>query len=171
MTAAVLALLGWLIGELAAPAPREKFVSSTFEFELPKGWHCQEEGTETVCQVGSPPISAICILTRKYRGPNDTVEAYGKYLSAPKEIKDKGGTLLRSEVRHVERKQIGGYLWVSAVHYQSELPGYVTEYYATLTSHIAVLVTFSVHQSYTRKYQKDFATMISSLKVYQGALR
>lgn len=168
LTAAVLASLGWLIGKLVAPAPPEKFVSSIFEFELPKGWHCQAEGTETVCHVGDPPVSAICVLAMKYRGPGDTFDAYLKHLSTPKQNKDTDGTLLPSEVQRVERRQIGGYRWVSALHYQSEIPRYFTEYYGTLTSHIAILVTFSVHRDHTNEHRKEFESMISSLKVYQG---
>jgi hypothetical protein len=167
LTTAVLGAVGWLVGKFAVPSPPEKFVSSIFEFQLPKGWRCEQQGTETVCVVGEQPYSAMCILAMKYRGPNDTFEAYREYLSTPREIEDREGEPLKSEVHRVEHRQIGGYWWVNGVHYQSEVPNYLTEYYATLTSHVAILVTFSVHLGHMDEHNKEFGALISSLKVHQ----
>jgi hypothetical protein len=166
--AVILALLGWGIAQLLAPPPLERFVSSVFEFQLPRGWQCKAEGGETVCNYGEkPPHSAMCVLAMKYRGAQDTFAAYTDYLSKPREFNDAHGVTVRSEVRRVGTREIAGRRWIVALHYQSEVPGFFTEYLATLTSHIAILVTFSASERSMDQHRKEFETMMSSLKVYE----
>lgn len=107
----------------------------------------------------------------KYRGSDDTFEAYRAHLLRPRNTRSADGTIVQSEVRRVDTRRVAGYDWVSALHYQSEVPGYFTEYYATVTSHVAILVTFSAHRDHVERHRKEFDTMISSLKVHQGGGR
>jgi hypothetical protein len=167
-SAVVLTLLAWGIARLLAPAPLERFVSSVFEFQLPRGWQCQGEGAETVCNYGEkPPHSAICVLAMKYRGPQDTLAMYTEHLSQSRDFTDVDGVAVHSEVKRVGTKEIGGRKWLAALHYQSELRGFFTEYLATFTSQIAILVTFSASERTIDQHQKEFETMISSLKVHE----
>ncbi|TAK91195.1 MAG: hypothetical protein EPO06_05425 [Burkholderiaceae bacterium] len=167
LTAAMLSAAGSLVAWYAAPPPPERFISSVFEFDLPKDWTCIREGTETICRSDSSPKSAVCILTMKYRGPNDTPEAYTKHLSTPKESKSRDGSLVKSEVVRVGNRQIKGYTWITGLHFQSEVTNYFTEYLAVVTSHVAVLITFSAHKDSVEKHRMEFETMISTLRVHQ----
>jgi len=150
--------------------PSDKFVASFFEFTLPKGWSCALEGTEYVCSVGPAPHAAIVILAMKYRNSNDSRAKYIEHLKQPQEITDKDGKVLHSEVRFVEEQQIAGYNWIVSLHYQSELPNFYTQYMATVTSHVGVLITFSAHKDAYDRYTVEFDGMMQSLVVYQGQL-
>jgi hypothetical protein len=156
----------WL---LRKPSP-ERFQSSFFEFDLPVGWVCKREGTEHVCSHGAPPFASILILTMKYRGENDTAAAYRQHLSNPKARNAKSGHQLNSTVIEVRQQHLAGHSWIVARHLNSEIENYYTDYYASLTSHIAVLVTFSAHKERHRDFQSDFDTMINSLKIYQSGV-
>ena len=167
LTVAALSAAGALVARYAAPPPPERFVSSVFEFDLPKDWKCIREGTDTVCRSDGSPKSAVCILTMKYRGPNDTPEAYTKHLSLPRQSKSGDGNIVKSEVVRVGRRWIKGYTWTTGLHFQSEVTNYFTEYLAVVTSHVAVLVTFSAHKDFLEKHRAEFETMMSTLRVHQ----
>ena len=159
--------LGWGLAKWLVDPPPERYKSSVFEFELPKGWACQQEGTESVCRKGQPPSAAVCILTMKYRGPQDGLATYRAHLSAPQPLKHSDGQVVPSTIVSVDAARIGGRDWIVGRHLGSEVENYFTDYYAGLTSHVAILVTFSVHQRHVAEYEKDIRRMVKSLKVYQ----
>ena len=53
------------------------------------------------------------------------------------------------------------------MHIGSEIQYYSTYYLATVTSHVGILVTMSVHQSSVDKFTGEFTDMMSSLRTYQ----
>lgn len=155
----------WFARWLAGPAP-ERFRSAMFEFELAPGWQCHLEGTESVCRRGAPPYAAIVILAMKERGPMDTVEQYRTHLATPQQRSWDGQTW-NSTVLSVEQRRIGGREWIVGRHLGSEIKNYYTDYYAALTSHKALLVTFSVHRTAMADEQPEFRRMVESLLVFQ----
>ena len=162
-----LAGAGWLAARLLASPPAKKFESSFLSFELPPGWTCSRSGTETVCETQKLHNDAIVILAVKYRGPQDTLANYEDHLKSPQSnARDKS---LQSEVKFVNRRRISGQDWVEGLHFQSEVANYYTHYFATVTSHIGVLATFSVHKDFYEARLPEVTRMISSLVIYQGA--
>src|SRR5262249_38685190 len=141
---AVLGGIAWLITAVVVSPAREKFVSSTFDFELPEGWGCDEEGSETVCTAGPAPHDAIVILARKMRGPADTLAGYEEHLAGLTQSAQAEGRANGGEVGRVRRRTIGKHEWVESLQLGSEVSGYLTRYLATVTSHIGVLVTVSM---------------------------
>jgi hypothetical protein len=167
---AALTMLGggaWLAARALVGPPAERMRTSVFEFELAPGWACVREGTEHVCRKGSASREAVAIMTMKERGPTDTVGQYLEHLSTPQTVTDRQGRRWSSRVIRVQRLRLGGREWIVGRHHESEVRGYTTDYYAALTSHKAILVTFSVHQDHVEAFAPEFARMVASLKVFQ----
>jgi hypothetical protein len=155
-----------LVSLLTNP-PLDRFRSSSFEFSLAKGWSCATEETEFVCsQKGSREKTTIIVIAQKYRGPDDNDAAYTAHLRQPRTY-DTGRKQMTSEVRYIKHSQIGRFTWVDSLHYQSEVPNYLTRYLATTTSHLGILVTFSVYKDDYHSTVREFESMIASLKVHQ----
>lgn len=157
----------WLAARPIVGTPAERLRTAAFEFELPAGWVCQREETEHVCKKGAPPHAAIVIMTMKERGPTDTLAKYRQHLSAPQAASDPSGRTWTSEVLEVGEQRLGGHDWVIGRHLGSEIRNYHTDYYAALTSHKAILLTFSAHTSAREQAAKEFARMLQTLKVFQ----
>jgi hypothetical protein len=156
----------WLVARLIVDDIPGRFRSNVFEFELPAGWTCVKEATESVCHKGKVPYAAVVILTMKERGPSDTMQRYVSHLSQA-QGRSSGKDSWTSTVLGVETRRLGGHEWVIGRHFGSEIRNYYTDYYAALTSHKAILVTFSVHKSAQSAAQSEFSQMINTLKVYQ----
>ena len=168
---ATLVLLGggaWLTARPIVGTPAERMRTSVFEFELAPGWSCVREGTEHVCRKATAAREAVAILTMKERGPSDTHARYKEHLSTPQQVEDQAGEKRTSQVIAVELRHLGGRNWVFGRHLGSEVRNYYTDYYATLTSHKAILLTFSVHRSSVDAFEPEFARMVESLKVFQN---
>jgi hypothetical protein len=166
-TLALVAGVAWLVSATLISPPREKFVSSTFDFELPEGWGCDEEGGETVCTIGRPPHDAIVILARKMRGPMDTLDGYAQHLEELSKTSRAADDPAGGPVREVHRTRIGEHEWVESVQHGSEVAGYLTRYLATVTSHIGVLLTVSVRADQEERHRPDVAVMVGSLVIHE----
>ena len=172
LTALVLTLLVlggvYWAARLIVATPRDRFLTSYFEFDLAPGWSCELDGTEYVCvPAGKPPFPVIAIIAMKERNDKDRLEEYEAHLRAPQPITMKNGETKLSEMREVKRITLGGKQWVESLHAGSELPGYLTYYLATTTSALGILVTMSVHKDSADKYTRQLNDMMSSLTVYQ----
>ncbi len=157
----------WLAASQLVGKPPERLRTSVFEFALVPGWSCVREGTEQVCRKATASKEAIAIMTMKERGPSDTLERYRQHLSTPQQQRDKNGTQWTSDVISVEQRRLGGRDWIVGRHLGSEVRNYYTDYYAALTSHKAILVTFSVHRSAVQAFEPEFRRMVDTLKVFQ----
>ena len=71
---------------ISTMAYSKSFTSEFLEFQLPRGWECQLEGSEWVCQssVDQKKKEAIIILAAKKRGPQDELDKYEAYLKKSK---------------------------------------------------------------------------------------
>lgn len=145
----------------------EVFQNSYIQFELPNRWKCDIEGTEWVCRslLKDQSKEAIIVFTAKEVGPSDSLDAYEAHLKQPKKIPSKDGKPTESQIKSLQRKQINGHIWVDSMHLGSEIPQYYTRYLATTKDRLAILVTFSAHQSHFTKYSADILKAVQSLKV------
>jgi len=143
------------------------FSNAYVSFELPDRWECHLEGTEWVCnsQLKGNSREAIIVLTAKEVDPKDTFEAYETHLKIARTVPGPKSQPLKSEVKHVRRRQIAGHEWVDAMHLSSEIPGYYTRYLASIKDRLAILVTFSGHQKHFTKYSNDYFRAVESLRV------
>ena len=146
------------------------FTSEFLEFQLPRGWECQLEGSEWVCQssVDDKKKEAIIILAAKKRGPQDELSKYESYLKRAKSFALPGGKTQVSEVVYVKQKMIQtqNHPWVDAEHLASEVPGFYTRYLATVKGGLGVAITFSVAKDVRADYKDLFDSVVETLKVF-----
>ena len=172
VTVTLLSGAGVLIAYLVVPKPPTYFRTTYFEFAVPPGWNCEPEGATTVCDPqGPPPHDAIIVFAGKLRDNNDTRDDYFERLKKPVTRNDAAGKKYQSEVLRCEKKAIGEYRWVDALHLGSEIPQYYTRYLATTTAQIGMLFTFSAHRSTVEKRTKQFQAAVESLRIYQTPSR
>lgn len=158
---------------LALPTEAAVFRNSYISFELPDHWQCNPDGTEWICRSASKSETkeAIIILTGKEAGPQDTMPYFTERLRRPRTIEGKGGATLTSQIQYTKPVNINNRTWIDSLHIASELPAFYTRYVVTAEKDdVAVLVTFSCHQSVYTKYVSDFFSAINSLRVIKGPL-
>lgn len=68
--------------------------------------------------------------------------------------------LAPSTVEFVKRETIGERTWVHGRQFESEVPNYYTDYFATVDDEIAILVTFS---AYRQSFQTAFERFCPSI--------
>lgn len=143
------------------------FTSQFTEFELPNGWECALEGSEWVCQSENKERKkeAIIILAAKFRGEQDTLDAYQAYLKEAKTFQLPGGKSQVSEPKSITVRRINNHQWVDALHLASEVPGFYTRYTATVKDNLGIAVTFSVAKDHYDTYRDIFEKIIATLKV------
>lgn len=167
-TLGALAAAAWAIVALTTEPPRERYMASMYEFELPQGWHCMSEGTEQICRHGNkPPYAAIAIVTAKYRNAQDTLAAYEQHLSQSLTNQTPSGKRTVSKMIYVKRRWINSREWVEGLHLGSEVANYYTYYLAAVTSHVGVLVTFSVHKRSRTRLEPELEIMMQTLRIHQ----
>lgn len=142
------------------------FRSSYVEFDLPDEWTCELETTAWVCTDDKEgrQKSALIVLAAKVKGPDDRLDSYEDHLAATRPVTDGRGNQLgrSSRVDFVRRDVIGDRTWIRARHYESELAGYFTEYLASTTDTLAILITFSAYEEYfDRSFDRFFPAILS----------
>lgn len=162
--------LGFAIAWILVSPPADFFRARYFEFALPRGWHCDIKGSETVCEPpGDPPHNAIIILAAKERNITDGRDDYLEYLKNNKTWTYQGDEEpVTSEVVYYQKANIGGYEWIDALHRNSEVKGYYTRYLVTVTSHLGLAVTFSAHSEWFQSWNREFEASIATLRIYQS---
>ncbi|WP_049976046.1 hypothetical protein [Azospirillum sp. B506] len=160
------------VGLASTAGHTARFVNSFIAFEAPSGWTCSLEGPEDVAawvcvdaaQAGTR--DAIIVLTAKHRGDGDRLDLYQDHLSTPRAVSDSEGrpTGRMSRVKFVREDIIADHSWVHGRHYESEVPGYVTDYFATVKNDIAIVVTFSAHQSVFDLYYARFYPSMATIE-------
>ena len=157
-----------LILGFSLTANAKRFTSQFCEFELPPGWECALEGTEWVCQSTNEQRKkeAIIILAAKERGPQDSMMEYEAYLKKNKTFMLPGGKTQVSEPKDIKLREVNGQNWVDALHLASEVPGFYTQYLATVKETLGIAVTFSVGKDFYDSYRGVFENIISTMRVF-----
>lgn len=170
MTIIILSAAGYSLSRFFISPPAEYFRASYFEFAPPQGWHCDREGSETICEPpGIPPHDAIIIFAAKIRNEKDARNEYYNYLGKSKTWSYPGeDKTTTSEVVYFKKIQIGDYEWVDALHRNSEVVNFNTRYLATVTSHLGLVVSFTARQSRFEYFTEEFEASINTLRIYQS---
>lgn len=150
-------------------AEAAKYSNAFTAFELPAGWACNQEGAEFVCQNTNElkKKDTIIVLAAKTATPQDTLDAYRLYLKSPKTWTGPQGKSVKSEPRSDKTVNVGGTMWIDALHMESEIPGFYTRYLATVKHDIGVLVTLSVASAKYKEYLTDFDAIAQSIQVFK----
>ncbi|RVU18479.1 hypothetical protein [Methylobacterium oryzihabitans] len=152
-----------LLVALPCSAGAVEFQNSYLRFELPAGWTCELEKTEFVCNpphVEGQPVGAIMVLAAKIPGPDDGLGTYRRHLET------RGAELGRHGiVKAPSYTTIGDALWVDATLRGAEISGYLTRYLATVKHGLAILYTFSAHETVRSEVQGAALLAVSTLQV------
>lgn len=145
----------------------KKFSNSYLEFDIPEDWHCKSEGGQYVCQPINPDKrkEAIVVMASKYQGPEDTLKKYEDRLNKSKKIKDLKGKEYTNTIKYTKYTPIEAVPWVDSLHQDSEVPGFLTRYLATVYEGVGIAVTFSAHTSKYDDYKPTFFQMVKTLKI------
>lgn len=133
-----------------------------------ESWRCKLEQTEFVCRSEDLQESkeAVIILTAKEKGPTDSFPIYTEHLTKPIMAPAKNGGSMMSSVTIAPREVfINDQKWLDSLHINSEVQNYYTRYLATIKDQIAILVTFTAHNSKYQKHASHFAETVKSLRV------
>ncbi len=144
------------------------FKNAYISFEMLDTWKCKLEQTEFVCRSEDPQEAkeAVIILTAKEKGPTDSFPIYFEHLNKPIHAPTKGGAPLSSTVTIAPREVlINDQKWLDSLHINSEVQNYYTRYLATIKDQIAVLITFTAHNTKYQKHAAHFAETVKSLRV------
>jgi len=162
----IIVLLAVSIVPITATA-KKKYVTSFVEFDLPDTWQCSQEGGQHVCQPINPDQrkEAIIVMASKYKGPEDDLKQYQARLEQKRKIKDLKGKEYESKKQYLRSSFIQGTMWMDSQHEDSEVPGFVTRYLATVAKGLGMVLTFSAHKSKFNSYTADFYTIVNSIRV------
>lgn len=145
----------------------KKFSNSYLEFDIPDDWHCKAEGGQYVCQPINPEKrkEAIVVMASKYQGPEDTLKKYEERLNKNKKIKDLKGKDYSNTIKYTKYTPIEAVPWVDSLHQDSEVPGFLTRYLATIYEGVGIAITFSAHTSKYDQYKPTFFQMVKTLRI------
>jgi len=152
----------------SVPSQARTFKNAYISFEMLDTWRCKLEQTEFVCRAEDPQEAkeAVIILTAKEKGPTDSFPIYTDHLIKPITAPSRGGGTMTSTVTIAPREvMINDQKWIDSLHINSEVQNYYTRYLATIKDQIAILVTFTAHNSKYQKHSGHFADTVKSLRV------
>lgn len=144
------------------------FKNAYISFEMLDSWKCKLEQTEFVCRSEDPQEAkeAVIIFTAKEKGPTDSFPIYFEHLNKPITAPAKNGATLTSTITIAPREVlINDQKWLDSLHVNSEVQNYYTRYLPTIKDQIAVLITFTAHNSKYQKHATHFAETVKSLRV------
>lgn len=144
------------------------FKNAYISFEMLDSWKCKLEQTEFVCRSEDPQEAkeAVIIFTAKEKGPTDSFPIYFEHLNKPISAPSKTGAALTSTITIAPREVlINDQKWLDSLHVNSEIQNYYTRYLPTIKDQIAVLITFTAHNSKYQKHAGHFAETVKSLRV------
>ena len=162
----VVVLLAVSIIPVTASA-KKKYVTSFVEFDHPDTWQCSQEGGQHVCQPINPDQrkEAIIVMASKYKGPDDELKQYQARLEQKRKVKDLKGKEYESKKQYLRSTFIQGTMWLDSQHEDSEVPGFVTRYLATVAKGLGMVLTFSAHKAKFNSYTADFYSIVNSIRV------
>jgi hypothetical protein len=161
-------LLSTFFGLTLNTAEARTFKNAYISFEMLDSWKCKLEQTEFVCRSEDPQEAkeAVIIFTAKEKGPTDSFPIYFAHLNKPISAPAKTGATLTSSVTIAPREVlVNDQKWLDSLHINSEVQNYYTRYLATIKDQIAVLITFTAHNSKYQKHASHFAETVKSLRV------
>lgn len=147
------------------------FETRYVSFQEPEGWKCENIERTYYCQATKDPErKESLVMTLGVQATEwDSLDAYEKFLKVPKTITEEDGkTPITSKVIYARKRNLNGTVWVDALHFQSELPGFWARYLATVNSPVSILVTYIVSDEYYNQISPQFERMVTSLKVNTG---
>lgn len=161
---ALLAVVTLASQALAALPPAHE---RALPFTAPAGWNCTENRQDWVCTQPSAEgkLEALLVFSaQSTQGAQsaDSLEALLTELQAPRH-QNTANPELFSKPEFAKKVSLNGKTWIHARHFESEIPGFTTEYFATLAQGRAVRVTLSARKESFAKIQPELQRLVEKL--------
>lgn len=158
-------IFGFLALILAAPLSFGKGIETPYlDVTVPENYECTSETGRHVCQPSGKTKDSILSMVFKRSGPQDTVSQYSEFIKRPMSRVSPSGPPALSTVSFVRTIKIDGLEWVEAKHSESEVPNYMTYYWATVRPPVAMVVTYSVEKSREASRMQELTAIRDSLR-------
>ena len=144
------------------------FETSYLNLQLPKSWSCTESGNqEWLCRSKENQAlrRGFISLKAKLRGTGDTPEKYYQSLSRPISKQQSKTNFLLSRVINISKKTIKNQNWIEALHQDSEVKNYFTQYLITTKGDLAILAQFNWHKDAAYPFPQIYKNIIKTLEL------
>ncbi len=150
------------IGLISSRAQAETY--GPVSFMLPPNWECTLEKSSDVCVNEAERSSIALVVTYKMKTADDSIEFYKKQLGVPRPVKTGNGTIM-SQLKFIHEIQLNGQTWLEALHHNSEIRGFYTDYLVTVAGPYAVLISVTVSDALYPSELNALKPTIESLKI------
>ncbi len=140
-------------------------------FEVKSPWFCSLEGSELVCVKTDPENpkdsnrDQLIVVTARNKTAQDSIKSFHRHLKTPKSFTAPDGVKYTGLVKYVRERKISGKIWVDSEQYQSEVPGYVTRYFASIIGQTVVIATFSAKKDLFEDFNAETVKLVEAFKV------
>lgn len=160
--------LGWFFLTLILQA--QALETSYLRFKEPAGWQCEKQMREYMCRSIDPTQKkeAVLILKAKLSGREDNIDSFYESLRRPLAMENSSGKNSVSKVYSVNKVKIDHHTWVRALHYNSKIANYFTEYLVTLNGDLAIGLELTYHQKRYKHYQGTLNEFVKDLTLIEN---
>ena len=158
--------LGFALSTSAAfAAVPAQGMATGLPFLTPSGWKCEPDKSTWVCKSTRPELTqdALMVISAKTPDANDSLDTYLNELKAPRH-QNTANPELFSKPEFAKKVQVGSVNWINARHFEAEIPGFTTEYFATVNHGRAYLVTLSARKGAFAQAQPDLKRVVESIR-------
>jgi hypothetical protein len=165
-----LAIIAALLGSCPlalAQSDAKSYSTSYVSFRIPGSWDCALEETTHICHEKGREngLEMLAVIAAKFADPaRDNPSVYISELGHPRERKDSSGRTVVARLIGSGTRCIDGHVWYWGKQLGSELPNYFTEYFASIQSGIAMVVTVSYAKSIEAEGRPIARTIASNLR-------
>lgn len=135
--------------------------------QVPNNWECKLSGGRWVCRVQTKGYDSrvVVSLTAKPTSPEETIENFLSQLNTTKTLTSKTGNPIVSKVISAKKVFVNKVIWVEAVHFESEVPNYYTQYMVTVNGGITILLRLSAHKDVFETMKPYFTNVILNTRL------
>jgi|GEM_PF-5148401 len=148
---------------------KKTVVNRFVEFQVPASFQCSLANDTFLCQSGDSQRrrdAFITVVAQNAVAGLDEIAVYKAHLEKPRSFESLSGEQLVSEPKYSRQRELFGHPWVEAIHVNSELPDFVTRYFATRSGELGVLIGISVRRDKYQENFREFEAVADSVKVF-----
>ncbi|MCB0356225.1 MAG: hypothetical protein KDD40_04420 [Bdellovibrionales bacterium] len=150
--------------------PANALKTSYLILQEPKNWSCSQQAAEYLCRSLNPLEQKESFLTVKAKlaSREDSLQAF--YVSLKQPLISSNGVSQNqySKVYFVKQELINQQYWIHALHLNSNIPNYFTEYLVTLKGDLAIGIELNFHQSRYSKYKDKMIEISNKLQLVEN---
>ena len=158
----------WIL-PLAIPLPLQAkpLETSYLITKVPDDWTCKLADQQWICQstLKGYDTRLVASFLAKQALPEENIENFLGHFKSSKYITSKSGRSLVSKVIYVKKVSVNRVTWVEALHFQSEVPNYYTQYMVTVNGGVSILLQLSAHKDIFEVMKPYFTSVILNTRL------